>query len=113
MVDHVIEDPTHVEGRPPSGSRLDLPNRRLPVEGVLDSDSVDLVVGNKAELGTGAGQLADTLREVEDLDPIGGADVENLARDRVLVHQAVQRPNRVGDVTERASLRPVTMHFER
>src|SRR5215208_706892 len=108
-----MEDSTRIEGRPPSGSGLDLPNGGLAVKRVLDSDAVDLVVGDKAELGTGAGQLADALRKVDDSDSLGRTDVENVARDCRRVHEALQRADRIRDVAERACLRPVTMDFER
>ena len=41
------------------------------------------------------------------------ADVEDLARDLARVHQPGERAHGVGDVAERARLRPVAVHLER
>src|SRR5436190_143576 len=108
-LDHVGEDVVERACGRPIDRRTDLLDRRLAVERVLDAESVDLVVGDEAQLRPGAGELADPLRQLDDRHALGGADVEHGAGKLGALHQAAQRPDRVGDVAERPGLRTVAV----
>ena len=80
---------------------------------VFDPLAVNLVVRDVGELRLRLGHVEDALGEVENADPVRRADVEDLARDRALVHERGKRAHRVGDVAEAARLRAVAVDLER
>src|SRR3954470_15152815 len=111
--DHVREDSVEVVLGSPPDSRPDLLGRRNPVEHVLDSLAVDAVVGDEDLLRGRARGGEDTVGQRADGDPLGRADVEDLAADGALVHQAFQRADRVGNMAEAPRLSAVAMDLER
>src|SRR5262249_31339086 len=76
VADDVGEDFVQVERRLPADGGVDLLDRRLAMQHVLDAEAVDVLVRDELELGRGTGRLEDTSGELEDADPLRGPDVE-------------------------------------
>src|SRR2546430_17597412 len=69
VLDDVGENRVQVALGRPADRVLDLPDRRLAVERVLDPLVVDLVVRDEGELGAAGGRAENTLRTLEDRGP--------------------------------------------
>ena len=90
----------------------DLLDRRLAVEDVLDTELVDLLVGDELDLRLRVGEGQHSMREVEDAHSLRRADVEDLPRGLGPLHETVNCPNGVLHVAERAGLHPIAVDLE-
>src|SRR5438067_5749250 len=113
VLDDIGDDLVERPRRAPADRGADLVDRRLAVERVLDPEAVDLVVGDEDAVRLRARPREHAVGELEDADAFGRADVVDLAADRPVVHQLLQRADRVLDVAEGARLRAVAVDLER
>src|SRR4051794_1546414 len=105
----VVDRTVDVELGRPADRRLDVSRHRLAVRDLFEARLVRLLERNEANPRAGSRPLDHALREVEDRDLAGAAEIENVANGRIAVEEGEERTHGVVHVAEAAALRAVVV----